>query len=60
MLQKFEEEFEDGKILHPTLSHAETTPSSPCALSPSRGHTKAWKSLTHTQGAASKPMSFSP
>ena len=34
VLQKWEEEVEVGKILHPTQSHAETTPSSPCALTP--------------------------
>ena len=34
VLQKWEEEVEVWNILHPTQSHAETTPSSPCALSP--------------------------
>ena len=34
VLQKWEEEVEVGKILHPTQSHAETTPSSPCAFPP--------------------------
>ena len=34
VLQKWEEEVEVGKILHPTQSHAKTTPSSPCALTP--------------------------
>ena len=38
VLQKWEEEVEVGKILHPTQSHAETTPSSPCALSPPSPH----------------------
>ena len=34
VLQKWEEEVEVGKILHTTQSHAETTPSSSCALPP--------------------------
>ena len=38
VLQKWEEEVEVGKILHPTQSHAETTPSSPRALSPPCPH----------------------
>ena len=38
VLQKWEEEVEVGKILHPTQSHAESTPSSPCALPPTSPH----------------------
>ena len=34
VLQKWEEEVEVGKILHPTQSHAETTPSSPVCFVP--------------------------
>ena len=34
VLQNWEVEVEVGKILHPTQSHAETSPSSPCALTP--------------------------
>ena len=34
VLQKWEEEVVVGRILHPTQSDAENTPSSPCALSP--------------------------
>ena len=38
VVQKWEEEVAVGKILHPTQSHAKTTPSSPCALSPPSPH----------------------
>ena len=34
VLQKLEEGTEVGKILHPTQSHAKTSPSCPCALPP--------------------------
>ena len=35
VLQMSEEEVVVGKILHPTQSHPETTPSSPCFFPPS-------------------------
>ena len=38
VLQKWEEEVEVEKSLHPAQSHAETTPSSPCALPPTSLH----------------------
>ena len=44
-MQKWEEEVEVGKILHPTQSHAETTPSSPCALFPPSPHPDGDSSL---------------
>ena len=45
VLQKWEGEVEVGKILHPTQSHAETAPSSPCALSPTLPHPHGNSSL---------------
>ena len=51
VLQKWEEEVEVGNILHPTHSHAETTPSSPCVLSPT---------LPHPDGNSSLPAIASP
>ena len=45
VLQKWEEEVEVGKILHPTQSHAKTTPSSPCALPPTSPHPDGNSSL---------------
>ena len=45
VLQKWEEEVEGGKILRPTQSHAETTPSSLCALSPPSPHPDGDSSL---------------
>ena len=51
VLQKWEEEVEVGKILHPTQSHAETTPSSPCALPPT---------LSHPDGNSTLPAIASP
>ena len=44
-LAKVGEEVEVGKILHPTQSHAETTPSSPCALPPISPHPDGNSSL---------------
>ena len=51
VLEKWEEEVEVGKILHPTQSHAETTLSSPCALPPT---------LPHSDGNNSLPAIASP
>ena len=51
VLQKWEEEVEVGKILHSTQSHAETTPSSPCALP---------ATLPHPDGNSSLPAIASP
>ena len=57
VLQKWEEEVEFGKILHPTQSHAKTTPSSPCALTPSSPHPDGDSSLLAITPANASPTS---
>ena len=57
VLQKWEEEVEVGKILHPTQSHAETTPSSPCALTPPSTHPDGDNSLPAITPANASPTS---
>ena len=57
VLQKWEEEVGVGKILHPTQSHAETTPSSPCALSPPSPHPDGDSSLPAITSANASPTS---
>ena len=57
VLQKWEEEVEVGKILHPTQSHAETTPSSPCALTPPSPHPDGDSSLPAITPANASPTS---
>ena len=59
ILQKWEEE-EVGKILHPTQSHAETTPSSPCALSPTLPHLDGNSSLLTIASPDTCPASLPP
>ena len=49
--QKWKEEVEFGKILHPTQSHSKTTPSFRCALSPT---------LPHPDGNINLPAIASP
>ena len=55
VLQKWEEEVEVGKILHPTQSLAETTPSTPCALSPPSPHPDGDSSLPAIASANVSP-----
>ena len=57
VLQKWEEEVEVGKILHPTQSHTETTPSSPCALTPPSTHPDGDSSLPAITPANASPTS---
>ena len=57
VLQKWKEEVEGGKILHPTQSHAETTPSSPCALTPPSPHPGGDSSLPAITSANASPTS---
>ena len=52
-----EEEVVVGKILHPTQSHAETTPSSPCALSHPSPHPDDDGSLPAIASANASPTS---
>ena len=49
--------FEVGKILHPTQSHAETTPSSPCALPPTSPHPDGNSSLPTIASPNASPTS---
>ena len=57
VLQKWEEEVEVGKILHPTQSHAKTTPSSPCALTPPSLHPDGDSNLSAITPANASPTS---
>ena len=57
VLQKWEEEVEVGKILHPMQSHVETTPSSPCALAPPSPHPGGDSSLPAVTSASASPTS---
>ena len=57
VLQKWEEQVEVGNILHPTQSHAKTTPSSPCALSPTSPHPDGNSSLPAIASPNASPAS---
>ena len=57
ILQKWEEEVEVGKILQPTQSHAETTPSSLCALPPTSPHVDGNSSLPAIASPNASPAS---
>ena len=57
VLQKWEEEVEVGKTLHPTQSHAETTPSSLDAPSPPSPHSDGDSNLPVITYAKDSPTS---